>query len=123
MELKAASLNFRDLKILKGRYARPPDLPVTLLSDGAGEIIDTGLDVGKFSIGDRAMPIYMHGWHDGPLADRHAGWKALGGDVDGVASEFAIFHEDDVLPIPDCLSYEQAACIPCAGVTAWHALV
>ena len=123
IEVQAASLNFRDLKILKGHYARPPKLPVTLLSDGAGKIINIGIDITQFSIGDRVIPIYMSGWHDGPLADRHAGWKALGGDVNGVASEFVICHEDDLLPIPNYLSYEHAACIPCAGVTAWHALV
>jgi len=123
IKMKAASLNFRDLKIVNGLYARPPNLPITLLSDGAGKIVKAGLNITKFSIGDRVIPIYMSGWYGGPLSGRHAGWKALGGDIDGVASEFVIFDESDILLIPDCLSYEQAACIPCAGVTAWHALV
>ena len=123
LQLKAVSLNFRDLKILRGHYARPPTLPITFLSDGAGKIVDVGSNVQRFSIGDRAMPIYMSGWYDGPLSNRHAGWRALGGDVDGVATQYAIFNEEDMLPIPNCLSYEQAACVPCAGGTAWHALV
>lgn len=121
--MKAASLNFRDLKIVKGTYARMPHLPVVLLSDGAGEVVEVGPECTAFAPGDRVMPIYMSGWHMGPLSERHDGWKSLGGDVDGTARELAIFHQDDVLRIPDSLSFEQAACFPCAGVTAWHGLV
>jgi NADPH:quinone reductase-like Zn-dependent oxidoreductase len=121
--MRAASLNYRDLKIVKGAYARKPDLPVVLLSDGAGEVVETGPGVRKFAAGDRVLPIYMSGWHSGPLSERHSGWKSLGGDVDGVAREFATFNEEDLLPIPASLSFEQAACLPCAAVTAWHGLV
>lgn len=123
VKMQAASLNFRDLKIVKGIYARKPTLPVVLLSDGAGDVVSTGACVTRFTSGDRVMPIYMSGWHRGPLSDRHAGWKGLGGDVDGTATEFALVHEDDLVSIPDNLSYAEAASIPCAGVTAWHALV
>lgn len=123
IRMRAASLNFRDLKIVKGSYARKPDLPVVLLSDGAGEIVEVGPGCETFVPGDRVMPIYMSGWHAGPLSDRHGGWKSLGGDVDGTARELAIFREEDVLRIPDLLSFEQAACLPCAAVTAWHGLV
>lgn len=123
VRMRAASLNYRDLKIVKGSYARRPDLPVVLLSDGAGEVVDTGPGVRKFAAGDRVIPIYMSGWHSGPLSERHSGWKSLGGDVDGVARELAAFNDEDLLPIPDSLSFEQAACLPCAAVTAWHGLV
>jgi len=116
-------MNYRDLKIVKGTYARKPNLPIVPLSDGAGEIVEIGSGVKRFVPGDRVIPIYMTGWHSGPLSDRHDGWKALGGDVDGTAQEFAVLHEEDVLPIPDFLSFEQAACLPCAAVTAWHGLV
>lgn len=123
IRMRAASLNFRDLKIVKGSYARKPDLPVVLLSDGAGEIVEVGPGCNTFVTGDRVVPIYMSGWHTGPLSDRHGGWRSLGGDVDGTARELAIFREEDVLRIPDLLSFEQAACLPCAAVTAWHGLV
>lgn len=123
LRMRAASLNYRDLKIVKGTYARKPDLPVVLLSDGAGEIVEVGPGVTTFVPGDRVMPIYMSGWHAGPLSGRHRGWKSLGGDVNGTARELAVFREDDVLRIPDLLSFEQAACLPCAAVTAWHGLV
>jgi NADPH:quinone reductase-like Zn-dependent oxidoreductase len=123
VRMRAASVNFRDIKIIKGIYARKPVLPVVVLSDGAGDITAVGAEVRRFSKGDRVIPIYMSGWHHGPLSGRHSGWKGLGGDIDGTATKFAVFHEDDVVAIPDSLSYEEAACIPCAGVTAWHALV
>tara|TARA_Y100001934_G_C12285147_1_gene741950 strand:+ start:319 stop:1227 length:909 start_codon:yes stop_codon:yes gene_type:complete len=121
--MRAASLNFRDIKIIRGTYARQPILPIVILSDGAGDVITIGKKVKRFSKGDRVMPIYMSGWHDGSISERHPGWKGLGGDADGTARTFAVFHEEDVVCIPNSLSYEQAACIPCAGVTAWHALI
>ena len=123
VRMRAASLNFRDIKIIRGIYARRPVLPVVILSDGAGDVSAVGPEVQRIAEGDRGIPIYMNGWHHGPLSGRHSGWKGLGGDVDGTATKFAVFHEDDVVGIPDGLSYEEAACIPCAGVTAWHALV
>lgn len=123
VRMRAASINFRDLKILKGVYARNPKLPVVLLSDGAGEVVEAGSGVNRFRPGDRVLPIYMEGWHSGPLNPDPGNRKSKGGDVDGTAIEYAVYNEADVLPIPDSLSYEDAACLPCAGVTAWHALV
>jgi NADPH:quinone reductase-like Zn-dependent oxidoreductase len=123
VRLKAASLNYRDLKILKGTYARPPRLPVVLLSDGAGEVVEVGSKVTHFKAGDRVLPIYMEGWHSGPMTTAREGWKSRGGDIDGTASEFALYREQDIVAIPSSVSTEEAACIPCAGVTAWHALV
>jgi NADPH:quinone reductase-like Zn-dependent oxidoreductase len=123
VRMRAASLNFRDLKIVKGTYARPPKLPVVLLSDGAGDVVEVGKNVTRFKAGDRVLPIYMQGWYTGPLSARRDTWLGLGGDVDGTAIEVASYREDDVVPIPDSISYEEAACLPCAAVTAWHALI
>jgi NADPH:quinone reductase-like Zn-dependent oxidoreductase len=123
VRMRAASLNFRDLKILKGVYSFNPTLPRVLLSDGAGEIAEVGDGVAAFKPGDRVLPTYMEGWHRGPMSKERPGWKAKGGDVDGTAMEYAVYSAEDVLPIPPSLSFEQAACLPCAGVTAWHALV
>ena len=126
VRIRAASLNFRDLKILKGIYARNPTLPVVVLSDGAGEVVEVGTNVERFRTGDRVMPIYMAGWHSGPMAPigaGHDGRMSLGGDIDGTGTEYLHGHQDDLVAIPDSLSYEEAACLPCAAVTAWHALV
>jgi len=125
VRMRAASLNYRDLKILNGSYGkRQPRLPIIPLSDGAGEIAAVGSGVTAFTIGDRVLPIYMEGWHSGPFTlEGRAGWKAKAGDTDGVAVEFATYDQSDVLQIPDSLSFQEAACLPCAAVTAWHALI
>lgn len=123
VRMRAASLNFRDLKILKGIYSIQPKLPIVPLSDGSGEIVEIGSDVKNFKIGDRVAATYMEGWHTGPLTAERKGWKQKSGDVDGTAIEYAAYDQADVLLIPDSLSYEEAACLPCAGVTAWHGLV
>lgn len=124
VKLKAAALNFRDLKIMKGVYgAMNPSLPVVPLSDGAGEVIAIGAGITGFSIQDRVQPIYMEGWREGPMDPERRGWKAKSADVDGVAMQYAVYEEADLLQIPESLTFEEAACFPCAGVTAWHSLV
>jgi NADPH:quinone reductase-like Zn-dependent oxidoreductase len=125
VRMRAASLNFRDLKILNGTYqSRPPKLPRVLLSDGAGEVVEVGPGASQYGSGDRVLPIYMEGWHAGPWTGRVLpGWKSKGGDTDGVALDYAVYDAADLLPIPQSFSYEEAACLPCAGVTAWHGLV
>jgi NADPH:quinone reductase-like Zn-dependent oxidoreductase len=123
VKLHAASLNFRDLKILNGVYARQPQLPIVPVSDGAGEITAIGPGVTSFAPGDRVVLTYMEGWHTGPQTAARDGWRGKGGDVDGTALEYGVYDQADVLPIPDSLTYEEAACLPCAAVTAWHALV
>lgn len=124
VRMRAAALNFRDLKILKGTYGTAtPALPVVPLSDGAGEVVEAGAGVARFRPGDRVQPIYMQGWHRGPMDPERKGWRAKSADVDGVALDYAVYDEADVVPVPDSFSYEEAACFPCAGVTAWHSLV
>jgi NADPH:quinone reductase-like Zn-dependent oxidoreductase len=123
VRMTAASLNFRDLKILKGVYGNSVTLPVVPLSDGAGVVAAAGPDRGRFRPGDRVMPIYWEGWHTGPLSTRNDSWKSKSAEVDGVAVEYAVYREADLVAIPEALSDEEAACLPCAGVTAWHALV
>lgn len=123
IRMRATSLNYRDLKILKGMYARPPQLPLVPLSDGAGEVIEVGAEVRHTKVGDRLMPIYMEGWYEGPITTARDGWKSRGGDIDGTATEYALYRERDVVALPASMSFEEAACLPCAAVTAWHALV
>lgn len=122
VRMRAASLNYRDLKILEGRYAMPTVRPVVPLSDGAGEVAAIGDAVSSYKIGDRVLPIYMQGWYEGPFG-RQPHWRALGGETDGAAQEYMLVEQRDLLPIPDALSFAEAATLPCAAVTAWHALV
>jgi NADPH:quinone reductase-like Zn-dependent oxidoreductase len=120
--LRAASLNYRDLMICKGVYNPRLKLPVIPLSDGAGEVTAVGDGVSRFRVGDRVVAAFMPGWREGPPTDLKVR-SALGGDVDGMLAEESVLPESGLLPIPEHLSFEEAATLPCAAVTAWNALV
>jgi NADPH:quinone reductase-like Zn-dependent oxidoreductase len=121
IRVHAVSLNYRDLLILQGRYMRGLKLPLIPLSDGAGEIVETGSGVTRVKRGDRVAGIFMQNWLSGdisPLAPR----SALGGSVDGMLAEYVVLSQDGVVHFPTHLSYEEASTLPCAAVTAWNAL-
>jgi NADPH:quinone reductase-like Zn-dependent oxidoreductase len=118
----AASLNYRDLLVVQGSYSRKLPLPLVPLSDAAGEVVEVGAGVTRVAPGDRIMPIFMPAWTSGPLTELKAR-SALGAAVDGVLAEYLAVHEDSLVRVPDHLSYEEASTLPCAAVTAWHALV
>jgi NADPH:quinone reductase-like Zn-dependent oxidoreductase len=119
----AASLNFRDLMFVKGVYNPRAKLPAIPLSDGAGEVVEIGSDVSQWKTGDRVCPIFNQSWLDGrPSLQKNR--ATLGaGDLDGVAREYGAFNENGIVRVPEHLSFEEAATLPCAGVTAWNALV
>jgi NADPH:quinone reductase-like Zn-dependent oxidoreductase len=123
VKFHAASLNYRDLMFVKGTYNPRAKLPAVPFSDGAGEVVATGDEVTRWKIGDRVCPIFTQGWIEGaPTLQKNR--TALGaGDRDGVLREYAAFDEEGLVKIPDSLSFEEAATLPCAGVTAWNALV
>jgi NADPH:quinone reductase-like Zn-dependent oxidoreductase len=122
VRLRAASLNYRDLMMVEGKYNPKLPLPLVPFSDGAGEVVEVGGSAKKWQVGDRVCPIFMQQWIDGEL-DYTKSRSTLGGDRDGCLREFAAFPEDALVKIPDALSFEDAACLPCAGVTAWNALM
>ncbi|HWI13270.1 MAG TPA: NAD(P)-dependent alcohol dehydrogenase [Burkholderiales bacterium] len=121
IRVRACSLNHRDLNIVSGNYAnvalKPGAIPV---SDGAGEIIATGPGVSRWKPGDRVAPIFMQRWFGGPLQQEYMPY-ALGGPSDGVLAEEIVMREEGLVRIPAHLSYEQAATLPCAALTAWNA--
>jgi NADPH:quinone reductase-like Zn-dependent oxidoreductase len=121
VRMRAASLNYRDLMVAKGLYSKNLALPLIPLSDGAGEVIATGAGVSRVKVGDRVAGIFMQTWIAGELTDS-AAKSALGAAVGGVLAEHVVLSEDGVVPIPDHLTFEEASTLPCAGVTAWHAL-
>ncbi|HSG31905.1 MAG TPA: NAD(P)-dependent alcohol dehydrogenase [Thermodesulfobacteriota bacterium] len=125
IDMKAWSLNYRDLSMLRGGYYRndkvktnPPLIP---LSDGAGEVVSVGNSVTRFKKGDRVAGIFFQTWISGDLTDEQIG-SALGGAIDGVLAEKVVLNENGVVKIPDNLNYHEAATLPCAAVTAWQAL-
>lgn len=121
VRMRAASLNFRDLMISKGVYNPHFKLPLVPLSDGAGEVVENGPGASRFRPGDRVSCNFMARWVDGPLDDAKAR-SALGGEVPGVLAEEVVLPECGLVGVPDSLSFEEAATLPCAAVTAWHGL-
>ncbi len=122
MRLRATSLNFRDLLISKGVYNPKLKLPVVPLSDGAGEVVSMGSGASRFQPGDRVVACFAPAWQDGPLTEAK-GRSALGAEANGVLAQEVVLPEDAFLPIPAHLTYEEAATLPCAALTAWNALV
>ncbi|MEU0780454.1 NAD(P)-dependent alcohol dehydrogenase [Streptomyces sp. NPDC006173] len=120
VRIRAASLNKRDLLILNGTYplkAVPDVIPV---SDGAGEVVAVGAEVTRFAVGDRVVGTYFPNWLDGRITpDR---FDQPGATLDGMLTEYARLDEEAAVRVPDHLTWEEAACLPCAGVTAWHCL-
>jgi NADPH:quinone reductase-like Zn-dependent oxidoreductase len=122
VRVRAASLNYRDLMMVKGFYNPRMALPRIPCSDGAGEVVEIGAGVGDLKPGDRVAGIFMQRWLDGPpAAAKQSG--ALGGDIDGLLAEYVVLDAAGAVHIPEHLSYEEAATLPCAAVTAWNAVV
>jgi NADPH:quinone reductase-like Zn-dependent oxidoreductase len=123
VRIRAASLNYRDLAIARGHYAGGAiGANVIPLSDGAGEVVAVGSAVSRFRVGERVAGTFFRNWIDGPPS--RAPLVALGAPpADGVLAEYAVFAEQDAVAVPAHLSVEAAATLPCAGVTAWRALV
>lgn len=118
----AASLNFRDLLMVQGMYNPKQPLPLIPLSDGVGIVEAIGAGVSRFAIGDRVAGVFAQTWIAGdPPADVRS--HTLGGPIDGMLAEKATLSEAGTIHVPEHLTDEQAAALPCAGVTAWGALI
>ena len=122
LKLRAVSLNFRDLLVVKGLYNPKMPLPRIPVSDGVGEVVAVGPGTTRVKVGDRVAGLFMPAWRDGELTKARAK-SALGGAVDGLLAEVAVLPEDGVIPVPEHLTDEEAATLPCAAVTAWCGLV
>src|SRR5262249_36802511 len=122
LKLKAVSLNYRDLLVVKGLYNPKMPLPRIPVSDGVGAVAATGAGVSRVKVGQRVAGLFMPGWIEGELTDAK-GRTALGGSVDGLLCEYAVLPEQSVVGVPEHLSDEEAATLPCAAVTAWNGLV
>ncbi len=122
VRVHAASLNRRDVYVLKGQYPLPPRPALVPLSDGAGEVVSVGAGVTRFTAGDRVAATFFQRWLDG-RPDAETLSSALGGQLDGMLSEYVCLSEEGLVGIPEACSYEEAATLPCAAVTAWNGLV
>ena len=119
VRVKAASLNYRDLLIAQGFL--PLSYPRIPLSDAVGEVVEVGADVSRVAVGDRVCPTYYPDWISGGIAPEKFA-RDRGGALDGIAADYIVLSEQELLKIPAFLSDAEAAAIPCAGVTAWSAV-
>jgi NADPH:quinone reductase-like Zn-dependent oxidoreductase len=122
IRIRAASLNFRDISVSTGQYPGMLKPSVIPLSDGAGEIVGIGPGVRKVALGDRVMTAFYPNWSAGPISEEVTEF-ALGGSLDGVLAQFITLPAAAAIPIPAHLSFEEAATLPSAAVTAWQAIV
>ena len=122
VRVRAVSLNRRDLNMLHNDYGDDFSYAGSIpLSDGAGEVIAVGKDVTRFKVGDRVAGIFFEKWIDGAPSEE-ALLSDRGGNAGGMLSEVIVTHESGLVSIPEHLSYEEAATLPCAGLTAWVGL-
>ena len=123
VQFRAASLNYRDFMVVSGTYNPKMKLPAVPFSDGAGEVVAVGDGVTKWKADDRVMPIFAQRWFDGDSSEEKRRTSlGAGAQWDGVLREYGTFSEESVVEIPEHLSYEEAATLPCAALTAWNAL-
>ncbi|WP_411824536.1 zinc-dependent alcohol dehydrogenase family protein [Leptospira sp. 'Mane'] len=120
VRMRAASLNFRDNLVIAGKYNPKFPTPMVPCSDGAGEVIEIGEGVSEFQVGDRVLATFAPRW----IADKatHQEMRhTLGGPLDGTLREYIIFSDSGLVKLPDHLSFEEGATLPCAALTAWSA--
>jgi NADPH:quinone reductase-like Zn-dependent oxidoreductase len=123
VRMRSASLNYRDLLIAQGRYGRGPiRYPLVPLSDGAGEVEEVGAGVTRLAPKDRVVGSFFQSWIEGPF-DSDKASSALGGAIDGVLAQYVVLEEAALLKIPEHLSFEEGATLPCAALTAWVVLM
>ncbi|WP_018412811.1 zinc-dependent alcohol dehydrogenase family protein [Methyloversatilis thermotolerans] len=121
VRMRAASLNYRDLLIVTGRYPGMESRGLVPCSDGAGEVIEAGPGADRFKVGARVIGTFFETWLGGPMLPAHYA-ASLGGTAPGVLTEYRIFPQEALVAIPEHLSFEEAATLPCAALTAWNAL-
>jgi NADPH:quinone reductase-like Zn-dependent oxidoreductase len=122
VRMSAVSLNYRDKLVVEGLYNPNMSFPIVQVADGVGEVVDAGKSVTRFRRGDRIMTHYATRWIDGqPQGDETT--HTLGNTISGALAEYIVMDEQSVVRVPDYLTDEEASTLPCAGLTAWYALV
>lgn len=122
IRMKAVSLNARDLGVIDGFYNPNLNTPLIPVSDGVGEVIALGEEATKFQLGERVCGIFTQSWTTGEATQEN--WvSTLGSPLDGLLVEYVVLPEEGLVRVPEHLTDAEAATLPCAGVTAWHAIV
>jgi NADPH:quinone reductase-like Zn-dependent oxidoreductase len=123
LKMRAWSLNFRDLMVVKGQYNPKLRMPAIPLSDGVGEVVGVGEGVTRVKVGDRVAGAFMPKWISGEINEAKSRSALGGGGAEGMLAELVAVSAEGVVHVPAHLSDEEAAALPCAAVTAWHALI
>jgi NADPH:quinone reductase-like Zn-dependent oxidoreductase len=123
LKMRAWSLNYRDLMMAKGHYNPKLRMPAVPLSDGVGEVVAVGQGVSRVKVGDRVANCFMPKWVAGEITEAKARSALGAGGGEGMLAELVAISEEGVVHLPEHLSDEEGATLPCAAVTAWHALV
>ncbi|MDQ3011782.1 MAG: NAD(P)-dependent alcohol dehydrogenase [Acidobacteriota bacterium] len=123
VKVHAISLNYRDLMVTKGAYNPRLKLPMIPFSDAAGEIVAVGGEVKGFKAGDRVAGTFFQNWTGGEPTEAKARTAKGAGDAQGMMAEYVVLEETGAIHLPEHLSYEEGATLPCAGLTAWNAVV
>lgn len=121
IRVKAASLNYRDLLMVRGLYNPRQPLPLVPCSDGVGVVEEVGEGVSRVAVGDRVCPLFAQKWFGGEPT-HEAIRSTLGGPLDGMLMQEKVMSQESLVKVPDYLSDEEAATLPCAALTAWSAL-
>jgi NADPH:quinone reductase-like Zn-dependent oxidoreductase len=121
IKVNASSINYRDLTTIEDPVSRGLPFPTVPNSDAAGEVAAVGAGVEAFKVGDRVTSCFFEDWVDGEISEAAMN-SALGGARQGVLAEYVVLDQSGVIRAPGHLSDEQAATLPCAALTAWHAL-
>ncbi len=115
------AINYRDLATIQDPVSRGFPLPRVPNSDGCGIVEAIGAGVTSVEPGTRVASTFFQDWNDGECTPA-AMASALGGALDGVLAEYVVLQEKGVIKVPEHLSDAEAACLPCAALTAWNAL-
>ncbi len=122
IKFQSQSINYRDLLMIEGLYNPRIKLPLIPLSDGSGVVCEVAPGISQFQVNDKVSPIFVQNWFQGKLPS-DAMKYTLGGPLRGTLSEYGVYNVDNIVKIPNYLSFEEAAALPCAALTAWSALV
>ncbi|MCU6203518.1 zinc-dependent alcohol dehydrogenase family protein [Enterobacter cloacae] len=125
VRVNAVALNYRDKMVIEGIMPIPLSFPFTPASDMAGVVDSIGEGVTRFKPGARVISTFFPEWMDGkPQADaRDLPYKTSGGYFPGMLAEYVIVNENGLVAAPETLDDVEASTLPCAGLTAWFALV
>jgi NADPH:quinone reductase-like Zn-dependent oxidoreductase len=122
VRVRAVSLNYRDLLVVRGQYNPKLRRPMVPCSDASGEVAAVGDGVTRARVGDRVAGTFFEDWLDGEISEEKTR-SARGGGIQGVLAEYVLLKEHGLVQVPEHLTDEEAAALPCAAVTAWNALM